>query len=163
MKDVLSLCHSLPLRALAAGETLIDEGVSTGLLYVLKSGAVEVVRDGVRVVLIDEPGAFLGEISALLGTPPSASVLAVSACEVHVLERAGDAVRGSPELTYAIAQLLARRLQAVTAYLVDIKRQYAGESSHLALMDQVLANLMTMQPGTSARTTGSERTDLPDY
>jgi hypothetical protein len=64
-------------------------------------------------------------------------------------------------LTYAIAQLLARRLTALTAYLVDIKRQYADSNSHLALMDQVLGNLIATHP--SAANLGSERSDVPDY
>ena len=61
----------------------------------------------------------------------------------------------------AIAQLLARRLAAVTAYLVDIKRQYANSDTHLGLMDQVLGNLIAMHP--SLTEPGSERSDVPDY
>jgi hypothetical protein len=49
----------------------------------------------------------------------------------------------------------------VTAYLVDIKRQYADSNSHLALMDQVLGNLVAMHPSTIKP--GSERADVPDY
>ena len=56
---------------------------------------------------------------------------------------------------------MARRLTAVTAYLVDIKRQYADTNTHLALMDQVLGHLIAMQP--TAFQPGSERDDVPDY
>jgi CRP-like cAMP-binding protein len=87
---------------------------------VLKFGAFEVVRNGIRVVLIDEPGAFLGEISAVLGSAPTASVVAARDSAVHVVDNASASVQGQPELIYAIAQLLARRLSAITAYLVDI-------------------------------------------
>jgi CRP-like cAMP-binding protein len=145
----------------ARGELLIAENVRTDRLYVLRTGAFEAVRNGVRIVAISEPGAFLGEISAVLGAPPTASVLATEASTVHVIDAAAARVRSQPELTYAIAQLLARRLMAVTAYLVDIKRQYADSETHLALMDQVLANLISMQP--SATGPGSERSDVPDY
>ncbi len=84
---------------------------------------------------------------------------------MHVLEDAAAAARSDPELTFAVAQLLARRLQAVTSYLVDIKRQYADTDTHLGLMDQVLAHLIQMQPaGTEPGTrSGSERSDVPDY
>ncbi|HEY2817194.1 MAG TPA: Crp/Fnr family transcriptional regulator [Casimicrobiaceae bacterium] len=161
MNDVLAICSDRPLMRLAKGETLIEEAVRTNRLYVLKSGAFEVVRNGIRVVLIGEPGAFLGEISAVLGSAPTADVVAAEDSTVHVVENASDYVRTQPELTYAIAQLLARRLSAVTAYLVDIKRQYADSNTHLALMDQVLGNLIAMHPGVSVP--GSERNDLPDY
>jgi CRP/FNR family transcriptional regulator, cyclic AMP receptor protein len=135
--------------------------VRTDRLYVLKAGAFEVVRNGVRIVTIAEPGAFIGEISAVLGSASTASVVATRDSTVHVVEDASSAVRRRPELTYAIAQLLARRLTALTAYLVDIKRQYADSNTHLMLMDQVLGNLIAMQPVEFEP--GSQRSDVPDY
>jgi len=160
MNDVLAICSHLREVRVAKGETLIEEGVRADRLYVLKYGAFEVVRDGVRVVLIKEPGAFLGEISAVLASVPTASVVATQDSAVHVVDDASAAVRTQPELTYAIARLLARRLSAVTAYLVDIKRQHADGNTQLALMDQVLGNLMAMHPG--AAEPGAERKDGPD-
>jgi CRP-like cAMP-binding protein len=161
MNHVLAMCSDLPEMRVAKGESLVVEAVRVDRLYVLKRGAFEVVRNGVRVVLITEPGAFLGEISAVLESAPTASVVATEDSTVHVLENASASVQTQPELTYAIARLLARRLSAVTAYLVDIKRQYADSNTHLALMDQVLANLIAMQPGVGEP--GSERSDVPDY
>jgi CRP/FNR family cyclic AMP-dependent transcriptional regulator len=70
-------------------------------------------------------------------------------------------VQRRPDLTYAIAQILARRLAAVTAYVVDIKRQYADSNTHLALMDRVLGSLVAVHP--TAINPGSERSDVPDY
>jgi CRP/FNR family transcriptional regulator, cyclic AMP receptor protein len=161
MNDVLAMCSNLPEIRLAKGERLIEEAVRTDRLYVLKCGAFEVVRSGIRVVLISEPGAFLGEISAVLGSAPTASVVAAQDSTVHVVDDASASVQRWPELTYAIAQVLAQRLSAVTAYLVDIKRQYADSNTHLALMDQVLAKVIAMHP--SATKPGSERSDVPDY
>jgi CRP/FNR family transcriptional regulator, cyclic AMP receptor protein len=128
---------------------------------VLKHGAFDVVRNGVRIVQIRDPGAFLGEISTVLGSAPTASVVAAQDSVVHIMDEAPAGVRTRADVTYAIAQLLARRLSAVTAYLVDIKRQYADSNTHLGLMDQVLGSLMTMQPTTLDP--GSERSDVPDY
>ena len=161
MSDVLAMCSDLPELRVAKGDTLIKEAVRTDRLYVLKSGAFEVMRNGVRVVTINEPGAFLGEISAVLGSAPTASVVAAEDSTVHVVDGASESVQRRPELTYAIAKLLARRLSAVTAYLVDIKRQYADSNTHLALMDEVLGNLIAMHP--SLIEPGSERSDVPDY
>jgi len=161
MNDVLAMCSDLPELRLAKGDTLIEEAVRTDRLYVLKSGAFEIMRNGVRVVTIKEPGAFLGEISAVLESAPTASVVAAEDSTVHVVSDASASVQRRPELTYAIARLLARRLSAVTAYLVDIKRQYADSNTHLALMDEVLGNLIAMHP--SLAEPGSERSDVPDY
>lgn len=161
MNDVLAICSDLPEQKLRRLEVLIEEGARTDRLFVLKSGAFEVVRNGIRVVKISEPGAFMGEISAMLGSASTATVVAAQDSTVHVVDNASTAVRRRPELTYAIAQLLARRLAALTAYLVDIKRQYADSNTHLTLMDEVLGNLIAMQP--AAFEAGSERKDVPDY
>jgi CRP-like cAMP-binding protein len=162
MNDVLQMCRTMPEMRIAKGGTLIEESIRTDRLYVLKSGAFEVVRNGVRVVSITEPGAILGEISAVLGSAPTASVIAEQDSSVHVVDNASASVQRQPDLTYAIAQLLARRLSAVTAYLVDIKRPYADSNTHLALMDQVLANVIAMNPAKRTEP-GSERGDVPDY
>jgi CRP-like cAMP-binding protein len=161
MSDVLSICRGLPELRVAAGDTLIEEGVRTDRLFVVSAGAFDVVRHEVRVARVAEPGAFLGEISAVLGSAPTADVVAAEDSVVYVIEQASAAARAQPELTFAIAQLLARRLAAVTAYLVDIKRQYADSDTHLALMDQVLSNLVAMHPARVRP--GSERPDVPDY
>lgn len=164
MSSIQHRMTSLPCVEVASGTELIEEGVPTGRLYCVESGAFDVIRGGVRVVTIREPGAFLGEMSALLGTAPSASVVCTEPGRVRMIEQADRAIRDDPELLHAIAVLVARRLQAVTAYLVDIKRQYADADSHLALMDQVLARLMTMPIGASSDArVGSERPDVPDY
>ena len=161
MSDVLAFCDGLPELRLAKGERLIEEAVRADRLYVLKSGVLEVARGGVRIVLVREPGAFLGEISAVLGSAPTASVIALEDSVVHLIDDASATVRDRPEFAYAVAQLLARRLTAVTTYLVDIKRQYAGSNTHLALMDEVLGSLMQLHP--SGVKPGSERSDVPDY
>ena len=70
-------------------------------------------------------------------------------------------MRARPELTLTVAKVLARRLVALTVYLVDIKRQYAGTGTHLAVMDRVLAELATLNG--ESDDLGSERRDVPDY
>ena len=145
MSRVLSLCAPYPELRVPTGSRIIDQGASKGRMYVLKSGSFNVVRNGVRVVRVTEPGSFFGEISALLGTPPTADVVALENSTVCVIEDPVAAMKIHPELTHAIAQLLARRLQAVTTYLVDMKKMYASTDVHMELMDQVLAELMSIQ------------------
>jgi CRP/FNR family transcriptional regulator, cyclic AMP receptor protein len=161
MDDVLSLCEGLPTRSLQAGEVLLTDGSPGGAMYVLTRGAVGVRKDGATLLRIEEPGAFLGEISALLGLPRSADVVAVEPSEVRVIEDPAAALTAEPELVLAIARLLAHRLRAVTSYLADLKRQYGGAGGHLALMDQVLSELTAIR--TASLPPGSEREDVPDY
>jgi CRP/FNR family transcriptional regulator, cyclic AMP receptor protein len=160
MDDVLALCSGLPSRTFEPGEVLLTEG-GRGEMFVLVNGRVEVRKGQVTVTSVSEPGSFLGEMAALLGTAPSADVVAVTPTEVLVVEDAAASVAENPELTLAIARLLARRLQAVTSYLGDLKRQYADLDGHLSMMDTVLSELSSMRPREIEA--GSERDDVPDY
>ena len=65
---------ALPERRFSR-EVLIEEGVATDRIYVLKSGALDVVRGTIRMVAIREPGSYVGH-SRLLDREPMASVSA---------------------------------------------------------------------------------------
>ena len=158
---MLSLCRGLPERSFAQGEELLGEGGQSGQLLVLIEGEVSIRRQGFPIAHLREPGIFLGEISALLGSAHSASVVAEAPTRCHVIDDAATALARYPELLIGVARLLARRLSALTAYLVDIKRQYGEANGHLALMDQVLSELMSVQP--LVIEPGSAREDQPDY
>lgn len=145
MNRVLNLCTNFPEMQVPMDTRIIDQGANKGRMYVLKEGSFNVVRNGVRVVRVTEPGSFFGEISALLGTPPTADVVALENSTVCVIDDPQSAMKSNPELTHAVAQLLARRLQAVTTYLVDMKKLYRPTDMQLELMDQVLAELMAIQ------------------
>jgi CRP/FNR family transcriptional regulator, cyclic AMP receptor protein len=161
MDDALTLSAERPERTVAAGETLITDGAPGTALYVLVEGGFEVRRHGQRLTTVSEPGAFLGEIAALLGTSYGADVVALERSTVRVIDDPATAIADDPHLALAIARLLARRLRAVTTYLGDLKEQYAGSGGHLALMDQVLSELTALGP--AAVEPGSEREDVPDY
>ena len=161
MDGVLALCGGVPEQVFAPGEALLGQGATSGRLLVLVEGEVGVYRQGVLVVRLSQPGEILGELSALLGTGHTASVVALVPTRCHVIADAATALAEHPDLLMAVARLLARRLQAVTAYLVDIKRQYGGEDGHLGMMDQVLSALMNVKP--LPIEPGSDREDMPDY
>jgi CRP/FNR family transcriptional regulator, cyclic AMP receptor protein len=160
MNDVLDLCDGLPRRELASGERLVAAGDAGTRMYVLVTGSMAIERDGVTLTRVDEPGAFLGEMSVVSARPASADVIALEPSSVVVIDQAATALVDSPELLLAVARLLARRLDAVTGYLSDLKRQYADSDGHLGMMDQVLGALMSIR--TTPMEPGSERADLPD-
>lgn len=161
MDDVLALCRDRPSRTFAPGEALLTEGARGAAMVILVTGRVEVRKGSVTVTSVSEPGAFLGEMAALLDTPTSADVVAVVPTEVLVVEDPASSIVDDPQLTLAIARLLARRLQAVTSYLGDLRRQYAEIDGHLSMMDTVLSELTSMRPRDVEA--GSERDDVPDY
>jgi CRP-like cAMP-binding protein len=62
---------TLPLVTYRAGESVLTAGSTTGRLLILKEGAVAVVKEGVQIAKVTEPGAVFGELSVLLDQPHS--------------------------------------------------------------------------------------------
>jgi CRP-like cAMP-binding protein len=159
MSSVIDRCRELPVRTFAAGETVLAEGMRAGVLYVLASGSVEVVKGDVQINTNSEPGAVFGEISVLLDSPHTATVRALEASSFHVADDPLAFIRANPDVALELSRMLARRLHFVTTYLVDLKRQFAGSGDHLAMVDEVLDTLVHDQ----ARETlpGSDRCPDP--
>jgi CRP/FNR family cyclic AMP-dependent transcriptional regulator len=145
MADMLELCSEFPDVELAPGEVILTEGEKTGHLYVMSEGAIEVFRDDVTIALVTEPGSIFGEMSLLLDIPHTASVRAVGPAKVRVIDNAMEYLAAHPAMMVPIAQLLARRLQSSTTYLVDIKRQFQHHSDHFGMVDEVLESLTHQQ------------------
>jgi CRP-like cAMP-binding protein len=135
--------RNLPARALATGDVLIEEGVRNDSMFVLESGGFEVIKDKVQLARITEPGLLMGEISAVLGSPPTATVVALEPSTVRVIENATAATLSQPDLVFAVAQTLARRLADLTAYVADVRRQYKETDAHLGVLDRVVSQLIS--------------------
>ena len=117
----------LPLQSYSAGGSIVTAGTTSGRLVILKSGSVAVFKDAVEIARVDEPGAVFGELSALLGIPHTADVRALSNCEVHVADAA--LLRKDPAVLLEVARILARRIVAANASLVELKSQMQAGTS----------------------------------
>jgi CRP/FNR family cyclic AMP-dependent transcriptional regulator len=155
MATVLDLCARLPLKTFATGETILAEGGRAGVLYILRDGAVEILKGEFQITTVSEPGSFFGEMSVLLDMPHMATVKTLRGSTFHVAEDPLAFLGSGPELALALSRLLARRLHFVTTYLADLKRQFEDQSSHLGMVDEVLENLVHHQEAESQP--GSER------
>jgi CRP-like cAMP-binding protein len=145
MSDVIERCAALPQRQFRAGEPILEEGKRSGVLYILASGSVEVLKGDLQVATVDTPGAFFGEVSALLDLPHMATVRALTDAKLFVAADALAFLESNKEIALSLARLLAKRLHSVTTYLVDLKRQFEGHESHLSMVDEVLETLVHHQ------------------
>jgi CRP-like cAMP-binding protein len=117
----------LPTIKYQGGEVVLTAGSSTRRLLVLRSGAVEVIKDGVQIANISAPGAVFGDLAALLAQPHTADVRSRGKSEFFVAD-APTLLAGDPTVLLYVAAVLARRLDAANSALVDVKRQLrAGE------------------------------------
>jgi len=145
MVDILKLVSACPAREYGVGELVIEQDSPTGPLYVLLSGEVEILRDDMRVAKTSQPGAVFGEMSVLLGCAHTATVKVLKPSRFAVIENPRQFLNASADASFHVASLLAKRLDALNKYLVDVKRQYEGHD-HLGMVDEVLATLMHRQP-----------------
>ena len=141
MSPFLKHLADLESRQFAAGETVIEQGGHGTELLVLVSGSVEILRDEVRLAKSAEPGVVFGEMSMLLGGPASASVRALEPVVIAVIPDPRGFFTVHPEAGIFVAELLARRLDSLNKYLIDVKRQYQGHD-HLGMVDEVLETIM---------------------
>ncbi|MEY2451876.1 MAG: family transcriptional regulator, cyclic receptor protein [Acidimicrobiaceae bacterium] len=133
-------------RALEPGETLIAQGDALDTLYELRSGTLEILSGSTLVRVEAEPGALLGEMSLLLDQPASATVRARTEAVVVEVANARERLASDPDFTMALARLLARRLDSLTGYLADLRRQYSDHDGGLGMIDEVLASLAHATP-----------------
>ena len=117
----------LPVVTHRAREVVLTAGSKTGELLFLRSGAVEVVRDGVQIANVSAPGSVFGEQAVLLDQPHTADVRTLEQSEFYVAD-APAMLAGDPTVALYVAAILARRLDGANRSLIEVKRQLqAGE------------------------------------
>ena len=131
------------MRTFPAGETVFTEGLKTGQLLILKTGAVAIFKDAVAIARVDEPGAVLGEISALLDRPHAAEVWVTEDATFYVADAA--LLEKDPTILLHVARILAHRLAAADVGLVELKKQLPPDQPSAAIkkvvekLEEVLA------------------------
>jgi CRP-like cAMP-binding protein len=100
------------------GDVIVEDGAPVSALYVVDSGTVSVQKMhlGIGISLAElGPGALLGEVSFLDGSPASASVVARTDAIVRVIEGVDELIASNPALAAGVyrslAVLLAGRLR----------------------------------------------------
>jgi CRP/FNR family transcriptional regulator, cyclic AMP receptor protein len=130
---------ALPLATHAAGETVFAEGTRTGKLLILKSGAVSIVKGGIEIATVSEPGAIFGELSALLDQPHTADVRALEDSQFHVADAATLLAQDPAALLY-VATVLTQRVDAANLALLELRSELAaGEAP--GLIDQTIGKI----------------------
>lgn len=120
------------------GSVLIEQGTQTGKLIVLKSGELEVTRDGRFISSTRSPGAIFGEMSLLLEKPHTATVTALSEVECYVIEDALKVLESHPSWTLQIARLLAQRVNSTTQALMEARPDRDEDAEERLIMPHYL-------------------------
>jgi CRP/FNR family cyclic AMP-dependent transcriptional regulator len=161
MSNLVERCADLPRMEVAPGEVLIEQGQAAGPVYVLVSGEVAIERDGGAFARIDGVGSIFGEMSVLLDRPATATVRALQPTTMAVARNGEAFLDERPDIALSVARTLAVRLDNLSGYLADVKRQFADQADHLGMLDDVLHTLIHHQA--PAPRTGSARMPDLDY
>src|SRR5437763_12171772 len=159
MREILDYCAGGVQRDVSAGAFVVHEGHTTGHLYVLIEGRLEVIKGDTVVAAITEPGAMLGEMSVLLDQPHTATVRAASDSVIYEFDDAAAFLRDQPAMALLIARLLAQRLNVANTYLADLMHQYAGQGNHLSMVGELLQSMINLPP--TQVSPGSDRLSDP--
>ncbi len=110
--------HETDLIALQAGEILFQAGESSEFMYVVMSGAVEIVVKG-RVMETAESGAILGEMGMIDDAAHSATVIVKNNCTLFPIgrKRFTFLIQQTPNFALHIMRVIAGRLRKTDACL----------------------------------------------
>jgi transcriptional regulator with AAA-type ATPase domain/polyferredoxin len=126
--------QAVPPTQVAAGETVVRQGDEGRKLYLVHSGALDVVvtaEEGLRLPVARlGPGTHFGEMSLLAGMPVSADVVA---CEPSILyavtaEQFDELVREDRALMEYLAEELAVRLKRTNEQLSALQQRQTALS-----------------------------------
>jgi len=146
MEAIPASIGSLPLRSFGKSSVLLAEGGAGSEIYFLMSGTVEVRKGAEIITRVRERGAMLGEMAVLLNCPNTATVVAASDVECRVASEPMAFLAAHPDVMLYVCQVLARRLDSLNRYLVDVKHQLRDQEGHVGMVDGVLDALMNRHP-----------------
>lgn len=146
MHPILTSLSSHPRVEFSPGEFVLHQGEQTGHIYFLIEGLVAILRSGTQISEVSEPGAVFGEMSILLNTPHTATVQAVVRSSFLRVEDGAALLRDNAAASAYIATILARRVNGLSRYLVDLKQQFKDRDDHLGMVDEVLDALVNRHP-----------------
>jgi len=105
----------------STGDIILQQNSTGTQFYILMEGKVGVYKDGTKIAEYDEPGTVIGEISAILGTPRTATIIALAESEFILIEGSiEDEIRTHPDIILYVLTNLAERLRATTGDFVTV-------------------------------------------
>jgi CRP/FNR family cyclic AMP-dependent transcriptional regulator len=110
--------HETELLPVKAGQTLFKTGEAGTLMYVLKSGTMDILV-GSKVVETAEPGALIGEMALIDKGPRAATATARTDCELVAIDlrRFLFLVQQTPNFAIHVMHVMAERLRKIDTFI----------------------------------------------
>ena len=127
METLLDFCSGHNLEIFEHNEILLKEGDKKSIFFVLLDGKIEISKRGVNVAAVTNRGTLMGEMSAILDVPHTATCRAVGDVKAYAFSIDQNILKDNPAMLLLIAQNLAKKLLKLTASLVEQKSQSSSE------------------------------------
>ncbi|RMD75140.1 MAG: cyclic nucleotide-binding domain-containing protein [Lentisphaerae bacterium] len=108
-----------PLSTYPANQVLLREGTKGSTVFVLYSGEVSITQDYREIAVINDQGAMLGEIAALLGIERTATVTTTMPSELFMIEDLHDFLGENSPAAIALMKNMAQQI-------IERDRQHPG-------------------------------------
>lgn len=129
----IQLDNNLPQKTFRAGESIVWPGDGSKRIYLLLSGSTEVLADDVLVGRIDQPGALIGEIAALLDQDRTATVKATSETVCATIDDLGALAAQDKELYWEVTRDIARKYVTTLQTILTLKKAILARAQELQL------------------------------
>jgi CRP-like cAMP-binding protein len=147
------------LQEYGPGEIVFRQGDEGDRLYIVKSGALEVLAsptdaaEPIPVAYLG-PGEVLGELALLTGSPRSASARVPERAELFTVEKPVflDLMKTLPAFARNLCLVLAKRLEATTLKMPHGSKQLQGNLRYFDLATIIQTLIGSHQTGTLAVT-----------
>jgi CRP-like cAMP-binding protein len=147
------------LQEYGPGEVVFRQGDEGDRLYIVKSGALEVLAsptdaaDPIPVAYLG-PGEVLGELALLTGSPRSASARVPERAELFTVDKPVflDLMKTLPAFARNLCLVLAKRLEATTLKMPRGSKQLQGNLRYFDLATVIQTLIGSHQTGTLAVT-----------
>jgi CRP/FNR family cyclic AMP-dependent transcriptional regulator len=124
-KDIDAIASMATTRKLKARQALFRKGDAGAQVFVVATGRLKVVSTSELgddlVFCLVEPGELVGEVGLLTERKRTATVVALAASELIVIDRRdfGALLRSRPEVAVELLSVVAQRLARVSQFLED--------------------------------------------
>ncbi|MEQ8824134.1 MAG: Crp/Fnr family transcriptional regulator [Filomicrobium sp.] len=110
--------EGFPSASIPAGEKVFLQGDAGGTMYIVRSGAIDVLMFGQVLETVTE-GGIVGEISLIDESPRSAAALAATNAEVTILDRPAflELIKAEPDFAFYVLRTLSQRLRKLDALI----------------------------------------------
>lgn len=127
METTLDLFKNATIKTFSHDSIIVNEGVIGKNLYILIDGNIEITKNDIFIAKIADKGAFIGEVSLLLGLPYSATCRSIGESKAYELEITPDFLERNPRLLLTIAKELAAKLNKANSFFaasIEMQAKY---------------------------------------